>query len=224
MADKNAPKAPQNGDLPTLDDDQDGGKGANSVPPAKDVPEPIDGANSEAVNEGTGLAIANDVPGLENLVAGHLIPGFDPEKHAVNDDGSPRLKQDGSFASKRGRKPGATSSGGGGSTKKVIAAQITPETYQMAAIPLVMMYEQIGMAIGPEWKMDDAEKDMHVGAWGNYLKSKGMVDLPPGTFLAIVMVSYAGSRLMVSNTQSKLAKLVAGSKLGWLRVKAMFGR
>lgn len=212
---------------PDSPNDDDTGN-VEAATPASAVPETVAPSGEENKEASSVPAATNDQLNIESLGRSHLIEGFDPAIHAVNTDGTPRMKADGTFANKRGRKGSNTSgtrlSSRENTTKKVIASQISPETYTMTAIPIVMCIEQMGLQIGPEWKMNDEEKDAQVGTWANYLRSKGIVEISPSMMLVIVSAGYVIPRLSVENTQTKIQKLMRNFAGFRSRLASIFGR
>jgi hypothetical protein len=72
-----------------------------------------------------------------------------------------------------------------------------------------------GKLFGPEWlPSSNDEKQAVVGAAANYLRSKGLPDIPPGMMLVLVLGMYAAPRIQQPSTRGKLA-----AAWTWVRVK-----
>lgn len=80
-------------------------------------------------------------------------PDFDPAVHAVDEQGNPKLRADGAFQKKRGRKPGATGGRTAPSPRRTAGRSSRPSRtatdyrpgitgmFQMAAVPLAFAGE-----------------------------------------------------------------------------------
>lgn len=170
---------------------------------------------------------------LEGLTkeVSEIYAGFDPSKHAVNPDGTPRKKVDGTFANKRGRKPGqtvaaapATAQSG---TPKTVTAPLSAKkaresglvTNKAAAYATVKtVIYTLGSTIGPEWDFDTPEeqKDM-LDAVEAYYDANGQVNLSPELMLALRVLVYASPRTQHPNTKEKL-------KSAWNWCKGLFAK
>lgn len=159
----------------------------------------------------------------ETAAHGALYVGFDPSIHAQNDDGTPKLKKDGSYAMKRGRKAGgiisALQTEGDLPTPEKIAAPVdTAKKVNYKALGQVyagLFFGGTSSIIGPEWLPRDNEEKKNVeGAFAVWAESTGASDLPPGITLVMVIASYSAARLQHENTRSKFGnlknKIVAG--------------
>jgi hypothetical protein len=157
--------------------------------------------------------------------------GFDSGIHATNADGSPKLNGDGSFAKKRGRKPGGAASAAPGQKKKLhipggAGVEMPPQMSQEmiarrgganAASLLVMLGMGIG---GEEWapRKDDKigmdEKAMLDCAFGDYFVANNMGDIPPGWALVAAVGMYSLPRFTMPKTRTRLQKVK-----GWFAAK-----
>lgn len=159
--------------------------------------------------------------------------GFDPEIHAVNPDGTPRLRTNGSYALKRGgagakrrqresetKEQDASSPdnitatspapapGGDTQNAPVSAPPATPVSSRDAAAAIVLMTTTIAeRVIGPEWRAEKAEIKNLTDASARYLDSKGGVQLTPEVALSLAIMSYAAPRFAHDNTRGKLARM-----------------
>lgn len=161
--------------------------------------------------------------------------GFDPSIHAVNEDGTPRLRVDGSYARKRGRggrKSGddetaageadlfsdtvsrETPSGQTATAPQASPTQTAPNlTSQQAAAMLVIACTTVmGKLVGPEWHAEKPEQKALVDATKIYLDSKGGLNVTPEMGLFIAVSMYAVPRLAHENTRSKF-----GMAVDWCR-------
>lgn len=159
-------------------------------------------------------AARKEVEGASQDKFGHA---FDPAIHATNADGSPKLTPTGRFAklSKSTREstlrvPGkqpATSPAAPASVSKEMAARASGKG---AANLFIMGCLVIG---GEEWmpqadpKSGLNEREMLEAAFGDYFVATGKTDLPPGWALAAGIFMYAGRRLGMPKTQSRIAKV-----------------
>lgn len=158
--------------------------------------------------------------------------GFDPAIHAVNEDGTPRLRVDGSFARKRGRggrksvdtnapgsddlftDPDNTPSQPLHVPRETPPAQTSPTTaptlnnQQTAAMLVMACTTVMGKLVGPEWLTEKPEQKALVDATKIYLDAKGGVDVTPEMGLFIAVSMYAVPRLAHENTRSKFGKAV----------------
>lgn len=175
----------------------------------------------------------NDTPTvvtLEGLAGNHLEthPGFDPARHAQNPDGSPKRKADGSYASKRGRKPGQANplppkeSGTIKPSEKVDSVatvqevpRISPDEAARQSANLIINAsvwicgEDIGKPI------DKAESEGLKISFVNYYESRGVPNIPPEIGLLAAIASYIAPRYRKS--QSAQGKIKAA--ISWLKEK-----
>jgi hypothetical protein len=154
----------------------------------------------------------DDVRATSNA-AGGLVDrhgrAFDPTVHRTDDAGNPILTSSGLLRVRRGGSPSYVSAGGAkGSADAIVAGQTIADTFIGCA----------HMALGDEWapRLDPAtgmNERLAMGqAWGRYLESRDMRDIPPGVMVTMVMTMYALPRLVQPQTQSKLARFGNWSK------------
>jgi hypothetical protein len=155
--------------------------------------------------------------------------GFDPSIHASNRDGTPKYRQDGSYALKRGRKSGAKDTPAESVGDSDNMADAVPNVTGQTAVPgavnaaaasmsnqqtAVFLVETVtgilGRAIGPEWLAEKEEKKGLSNATKQYLDAKGGLQITPEMGLVLALSAYAVPRLATENTQSKLSRFV-----GW---------
>lgn len=159
---------------------------------------------------------------LESMTAevSKIYAGFDPEKHAVNPDGTPKKRADGQWASKRGRKPGQTAAsvspaaqtsapapGGTAplSAKKAReAGVITNEAAARQTVALVVT--ALGSTLGDEWNFETPEEaDNMRAAVKAYYDANGQVAISPELMLSFQVFAYAAPRSQHPNTKAKLS-------------------
>lgn len=167
---------------------------------------------------------APDTVSLSSITEGHAksYEGFDPTIHATNEDGTPKMRADGSgYAKKRGRKAGK--------------GEALPDVARVENLPLVAPVEEkprisaeqmsrqcanwfIGcgvMIFGKEWEPET--KDEAVGlktAFKDYFDAAGTPDLPPSLGLIAALGAYSLGRIQHENTRGKI-----GRAWFWLRAK-----
>lgn len=161
--------------------------------------------------------------------------GFDPTIHAVNPDGSPRMRAHGKgYALKRGKggrkspaddaAAGPTDLFGNASTETAPVSETgtaptaqapatapgqTPLNSREAAAMLVMTCTTVlGKVVGPEWIADKDEARNLTQATKVYLDSKGGLNVTPEMALFLAVTGYAVPRMAHENTQSVFKRAV----------------
>lgn len=156
--------------------------------------------------------------------------GFDPAIHAVNPDGTPRMKVGGGYALKRGkggRKSQAKNDAGetdlfsdpvsaavsgteeaGPMPAPTAGAPVgVPVSSRDAAIMIVMTCTAVlSKTVGPEWQADKAETKNLTDATKAYLDSKGGLSVTPEMALFLAVTGYAVPRFAHENTQTRAQK------------------
>jgi len=201
------------------------------------------GEDSKPMDAPTGEPGENTTPGdlpgltLDDLTGMHgdAMAGFDPAIHALDADGNPRKKKDGSFASKRGRKPGQREAAQRENTRPNSSGKLPPKNVaesgtvsgdissvpevDFKAIAAAAVGTSLGIAVmtfGDEWRpKDKAEYSGLCDATESYFKAKGVQDLPPGWLLLATVTAYSLPRLTAPTTKSRILA-------GWLRIKGFF--
>lgn len=175
--------------------------------------------------------------------------GFDPMIHARNQDGSPRLRVDGSYALKRGKGgrksdvpvsretgddlfPGAgTSVPRGTDADETSAAPPQAPTVaaalssrEAAAAIVITSTTVLSRMVGAEWAAEKSELKSLTDATKIYIDAKGGIQMSPemGLFLAVSM--YAAPRFAHENTRSKFGQLVDWCRDRFAVLKARIGR
>jgi len=136
------------------------------------------------------------------------IDGFNPAIHAVGPDGQPKRRGDGSYAMKRGRKPGQKAATiiqpGAGMVAPTDATRETISNDEAARQVCNVVVGGAVALIGAEWQpIDKAEADgLRLGV-KNYFDAKGQINLPPEIGLAMAVLAYSLPRFQHENTKSK---------------------
>lgn len=177
------------------------------------VSESIETQATEVITVAEPVSIGNPDEVLNAIAKNY--EGFDPMAHAVNPDGSPRMKSTGGFAAKRGRKPGQTSAAATSGKRITQVAMLTgPDvsaqneaTAKLCANILINGGVQV---FGDHWKPSDKnEADGLKCAFKDYFDSIGGVNLPPSVALLIAVGMYSAPRVMHPDSQAKIQ--------GWTR-------
>lgn len=139
--------------------------------------------------------------------------GFDPGVHAMLPDGTPKLKKDGSYAMKRGRKSGST-----GQTSlptptdnptvltpsKPIVTRAMCETAAQNTANLV--FNACVLGISDEFIPSRDEASGIKMAFADYYEQRGIINLPPELVLLSAIGMYVIPRLKMPKTQAKIKK------------------
>lgn len=134
---------------------------------------------------------------------------FDPTIHAVDDNGNPKRKLDGTYAKKRGRKPGQTDNGSAKPSSSGSNTVTEPKTVNYKGTAKVlcgMVFGGLEGVFGAAWKPSDGERSSIEDATETYCQSKEIGDLPPGILLLMVVGMYALPRLNDDGTKERLRK------------------
>lgn len=135
--------------------------------------------------------------------------GFDPLVHAVNPDGTPKRKVDGSYAMKRGRKSGVLPS----------ASSTTSPAAQVAQTPTInvdeasrqscnMLINGAVLLFGEQWAPQDKEeaKGLQI-SFKNYFEARGVPNVPPEVGLVVAVLAYSLPRITHEKTVSRFTVL-----------------
>ena len=181
---------------------------------------PDDSVTAPGAQSGNSSSIT--IAGLSETHA-EVHAEFDPAIHAVNADGTPKRKADGTLALKRGRKAG-TAAGSALPPKSAAAPTVVGEAEkrlsldqaarESANLVINVAVWTLGAEVGQP--IDKAEAEGLRLSFRNYYEARGVPDLPPEIGLFIALGSYIGPRLMHEKSQSKMdkVKLWLNSKLG----------
>ena len=189
----------------------------------------------ETVNYGTPDLFAEAAEKAAEKAVEQQI-GFDPAIHAVNADGTPKMRVNGSFMLKRGRKsggsPGTPKSAGvpvAATDDAETSGEIAPNSPEVQALPGAVQASAnavsnaqtarflvdtvtgvLSRAIGPEWAVEKDERSGLANATKQYLDAKGGLQISPEMGLLLAVSAYAAPRFAVPNTQTKISRFV-----GW---------
>lgn len=156
---------------------------------------------------------------------------FDPNIHAVEEDGTPKMTAAGNFSKKRGRKAGQTNStlntGSVQKPQETIDPQKALKNKQRqagnaAANTLITLGVVMG---GEEWqpiKNEEHgidEKFTLEMAFSDYFEAKQMEDIPAGIALSIAIIGYAAPRFTMPKTQERSKSLWGKVKKWWINRK-----
>lgn len=156
---------------------------------------------------------------------------FDPDTHATNDDGSPKMTAAGYFAKKRGRKAGSTKStlntGSAQKHQETIDPQKAVKAQQrMAGNAAANTLITLGVVMGgEEWQPMKSEehgideKMTLEMAFSDYFEAKNMDDIPAGVALSIAVMGYALPRFTMPKTQQRSKTMWGKVKKWWINRK-----
>lgn len=132
--------------------------------------------------------------------------GFDPLVHALNPDGTPKRKVDGSFALKRGRKSGAVPTTS--SAPAQVAETPTINVDEASRQSCNMLINGAVLLFGEQWAPQDKEeaKGLQV-SFKNYFEARGVPNVPPEVGLAVAVLAYSLPRLTHEKTVSRFTVL-----------------
>ena len=207
--------------------------------PTPTMPEIVPGVPRETVPD-------TDPVGDAVAMAVSQWVGFDPAVHAVNPDGSPRLRVDGTYARKRGRggvsrettqtqtnaglfdNPAQETDVPRGTTfatpPSPEAAQVNLSTREAAAAIVITSTTILSRVVGAEWAAEKPELKSLTDATKTYIDAKGGIQMSPemGLFLAVGM--YAAPRFAHENTRSKFVQALDWCKDRFAVLRARFKR
>lgn len=178
-----------------------GGEGLESTTPESEV---VENLHTPADNLGEMLA---------NTIESH--DGFDPLLHAVNPDGSPKKKVDGSFALKRGRKaggslpmPGQSAAQAPHSTQSQDQAQPTISVDESARQACNILINGAVALFGEQWAPQDKDeaKGLHL-SFKNYFDARGVPNIPPEAGLVVAVLAYSLPRIGHEKTITRFQAL-----------------
>ncbi len=217
------------GVTPTIDASGAVENSANSMP------------ESPTISSGNDSIPALDNADLADLIDDHAeaMAGFNPDVHAIGADGKPIIKPDGSFAKKRGRKPGGKNSVSA-HAPRALPPKIAPGTgvplpdgdlspsvassgdEKISAEATAKMCTNLTFAVGTMVFGQDLAKpsgkdeiNSIKNAYKDYFDSRGTPDLPPEIGLLFAIGAYAAPRLQHETMREKVARWGAAVK-GWL--------
>lgn len=160
---------------------------------------------------------------------------FDPAIHATSADGKGTLTARGTWAIKRGRKPGVAGNVAnaqpqstlGTPNKPVDAKKIADDAASrnagVAAAEMFLVAAQVagGEEFAPikDDKSGRDERAMMHEAFANYFAATGKKDIPPGAALGFAMLAYLAPRAFMPQTKARLSGLRAKIVQWWVNRK-----
>jgi hypothetical protein len=157
---------------------------------------------------------------------------FNPSRHQVNADGSPRRNAKGNFILRNDYRQGKNRPGnvrpsppspsvtGEPTFADTPAAPGQPlaDQYDAAAeVYLQAAYGPLQIAFGPDIRADTEDHFALKLAVANYLRSTGATELSPGWALSITLAAFAAKKASVPTVQQRALTL-------WEKIRALFGR
>lgn len=200
----------------------------------------------DPISSGAQTVQTLDNADLADLIDDHAaaMTGFNPDIHAVGPDGQPIKRPDGTFAKKRGRKPG-----GKNSVSENARNALPPKTANNTGAPLpgvdssqtfsgtsttsgtsekisseatAKMCANLTFAVGtmifgPELAkpQNKDEANSIKNAYKDYFDARGTPDLPPEIGLLFAIGAYAAPRLQHETMAEKVGRWV-GTARGWI--------
>ena len=135
--------------------------------------------------------------------------GFDPLVHAVNPDGSPKRKVDGSYAMKRGRKSGVLPSPSSTNQPQAQVSQTpTINVDEASRQSCNMLINGAVLLFGEQWAPQDKEeaKGLQI-SFKNYFEARGVPNVPPEVGLVVAVLAYSLPRITHEKTVSRFTVL-----------------
>ena len=185
--------------VPVGDDPTEAGQVAGSYPAKANEDNSNTDANPHAI---AGVGSVADMVQVQS----EANDGFDPLTHAVNPDGTPKRKVDGSFAMKRGRKSGAapTTSSAPAQVEQTPTINVDEASRQSCN----MLINGAVLLFGEQWAPQDKEeaKGLQV-SFKNYFEARGVPNVPPEIGLVVAVLAYSLPRLTHEKTVSRFTVL-----------------
>ena len=177
----------------------------SSIVAAGDAANPENTASGyEAIPEGNDTNTIEAVGTISDMVAGVVEShdGFDPLLHAVNPDGTPKRKVDGSYAMKRGRKSGVPQSTSSAAPAAVSQATINAD--EAARQSCNMIINGAVLMFGEQWEPRDKDeaKGLQI-SFKNYFEARGVPNVPPEVGLIVAVLAYSLPRITHEKTVSR---------------------
>lgn len=186
--------------------DKDTTKPVEGLPVSGDETKAEQGAGGDPASSGVSDDSTIENAGSISDMVAHAIEsheGFDPLVHAVNPDGTPKRKVDGSYALKRGRKSGVAPSPG---SAPVAAQEVTINTDEAARQSCNMLINGAVLLFGEQWEPRDKDeaKGLQI-SFKNYFDARGVPNVPPEVGLAVAVLAYSLPRITHEKTVSRFA-------------------
>lgn len=151
--------------------------------------------------------------------------GFDPAVHAVNPDGTPKRKVDGSYALKRGRKMGGTAAVPNTAPQPSAPAEVAAPKInadEAARQTCNVMINGAVMLFGEQWEPRDKDEAKGLQtSFKNYFEARGTPNVPPEIGLLFAVMAYSLPRLTHEKTVSRFSQIKMRAYEIW---SAMRGR
>ena len=161
-------------------------------------------SGSEDSSTGSDIGAIDSVGSISDMVASVVEShdGFDPLLHAVNPDGTPKRKVDGSYAMKRGRKSGVPQSPSSAAPAVASQATITPD--EAARQSCNMIINGAVLMFGEQWEPRDKDeaKGLQI-SFKNYFEARGVPNVPPEVGLIVAVLAYSLPRITHEKTVSR---------------------
>ena len=159
--------------------------GAEEAPPAEGGPGPSGQDETDPTSETEGLTDKDGRP-------------YDPELHTIQTRNGKRFLRRRKRTAKPDEAVDVTGPSGGSAMFDSSGAGVGA-----AALTEIVCVA----ALGEDWAMHEGERASLSSAWGAYLDSKGLKDIPPGFILAIALSTYAAPRVSKPTTKSRLVSI-----------------
>jgi hypothetical protein len=186
--------------VPVAGDDPAGAeRGAGSYPAKLDKENSTTEPNPHAI---AGVGSVADMVQVQS----EAHDGFDPLTHAVNPDGTPKRKVDGSFALKRGRKSGAvpTTSSAPAQVSETPTINVDEASRQACN----MLVNGAVLMLGEQWAPVDKDEAKGLQtSFKNYFEARGVPNVPPEVGLVVAVLAYSLPRITHEKTVSRFTVL-----------------
>lgn len=167
---------------------------------------PQDGQSSTSETDPQAAGEAGSVADMVARVA-EAHEGFDPLVHAVNPDGTPKRKVDGSYAMKRGRKSGAAPTTNNAAAQ-VVKTEPTINTDEAARQSCNMLINGAVLLFGEQWAPRDKDEANGLKtSFKNYFDARGVPNVPPEVGLAVALLAYSLPRVTHEKTVSRFGQI-----------------
>lgn len=187
---------------------------------AGSYPAKLDEVNSNTEKNPHAIDMVGTVGDMVSEVS-EAHAGFDPLVHAVNPDGSPKRKVDGSYAMKRGRKSGALPSPSSTTSPAAQVAQTpTINVDEASRQSCNMLINGAVLLFGEQWAPQDKEeaKGLQI-SFKNYFEARGVPNVPPEVGLVVAVLAYSLPRLTHEKTVSRFTVLKMRAYEIWSAVR-----
>jgi len=182
-----------------------GGNPAEADRGAGGYPAKVDEGNSTTDLNPHAIAGVGSVADMVQ-VQSEAHDGFDPLLHAVNPDGSPKRKVDGSYAMKRGRKSGAVPTTNSAPAQSAQTPTINVDEASRQACN--MLVNGAVLLMGEQWAPVDKDEAKGLQtSFKNYFEARGVPNVPPEVGLVVAVLAYSLPRITHEKTVSRFTVL-----------------